>query len=113
MIYVAHKYGGKFWNIIRAWIITRKLALANPNETYVCPLLAFMYLRYGELGKKNDMRICTDMLGECKRMVIASKVSSGIQEEIDFCNEWEIPIEFYKQKVETIWQRIYHKLFPI
>ena len=113
MIYVSHCFGGKKKNMERARRVTHDLATADTENTYVCPLLCFNYLNYNELGYETEMRLCTDLLGECEKMIVASEISRGVQLEIDFCKEWDIPIEFYKPKVETIWQRIYHKLFPI
>ena len=113
LVYVAHCYSADKRNIKRARKITHDLAVADRANTYVCPLLCFSYLRYNEIGYDEEIGMCTDLLGECAKMIVASEISRGVQLEIDFCNEWDIPIEFYKPKVETIWQRIYHKLFPI
>ena len=113
MIYVSHRFGGDKENIKRAVKITHDLAVADKVNTYICPLLSFSYLNYNELGYENEMRLCTDLLGECEKMIVASEISRGVQLEIDYCNDWDIPIEFYETKVETIWQKIYHKLFPI
>ena len=92
--YVAFNYGGKKSNIRKAKKITHDLQMADPENTYICPLLAFSHLKYGELGAVDDMRICIDLLSECMEMVVASKVSKGVQQEIDFCNEWNIPIRY-------------------
>ena len=94
LIYVGHCFGGKKSNIRKAAKITHDLQLADPENTYICPLLAFSHLKYGELGEENDMRICIDLLSECMEMVVASKISKGVQQEIDFCNEWNIPIRY-------------------
>ena len=112
LVYVAHAYSADKRNIKKAKKITHDLAIADKTNTYVCPLLCFSYLRYNEIGYDDEIDMCTDLLGECGKMIVASPISKGVQLEIDFCKEWDIPIEFYKPKVETIWQKIYHKLFP-
>ena len=94
MIYVSHCFGGKKKNMERARRVTHDLATADTENTYVCPLLCFNYLRYNELGYENEMRLCTDLLGECEKMIVASEISRGVQLEIDYCNEWDIPVEY-------------------
>lgn len=109
LVYVAHCFGGNPLNILRAKKITHDLALADPFNTYVCPLLTFMYLRYGEVGYEDEMSMCQDLLGECREMIVASRISNGVQIEIDYCKEWGIPIIFLqdggKEKCQT-----WHKL---
>lgn len=94
MIYVSHCFGGKKKNMELARRVTHDLATADTENTYVCPLLCFNYLNYNELGYENEMRLCTDLLGECDKMIVASEISRGVQLEIDFCKEWDIPVEY-------------------
>lgn len=94
MIYVSHEFGGKKSNIRKAAKITHDLQAADPDNAYVCPLLTFSYLKYNELGYEKEMEMCMDLLSECMGMVVASKISKGVQMEIDFCNEWNIPIRY-------------------
>ena len=101
MIYVAHCYGSKKSNIRKAAKITHDLQMADPDNTYICPLLAFSHLKYGELGAVDDMRICIDLLSECMEMVVASKISKGVQEEIDYCKLWNMPIRYLNTKNES------------
>ena len=104
LIYVASEYGGKRSNIRKAKKITHDLALADPFNTYVCPLLTFMYLRYNEVGYEGEMSMCQDLLGECGEMIVASRISNGVQIEIDYCKEWGIPITFLKLGGKEKWQ---------
>ena len=103
--YVAFNYGGKRSNIRKAKKITHDLALADPINTYICPLLTFMYLRYGEVGYADEMSMCQDLLGECGEMIVASRISKGVQIEIDYCKEWGIPITFLKLGGKEKWQK--------
>lgn len=109
MIYVAHAFGGKKANIRKARKITHDLAKVDSDNTYVCPLLCFNYFKYNEVGYDAEMQMCTDLLGECMKMIVASPISKGVQLEIDYCNEWGIPIEYFDYRRENKC-RILHKL---
>ena len=58
--------------------------MADLENTYICPLLAFSHLQYGELGYDDEMDLCIDLLSECERLIVASEISKGVQLEIDF-----------------------------
>ena len=58
--------------------------MADLENTYICPLLAFSHLQYGELGYDDEMNLCIDLLSECERLIVASEISKGVQLEIDF-----------------------------
>ena len=100
MIYVGHCFGGKKSNIRKAAKITHDLQLADPENTYICPLLAFSHLQYNEIGYEAEMRLCTDLLSECMEMVVASRISKGVQLEIDYCMQWNIPIRYLNVSVQ-------------
>ena len=84
IIYVSHAFGGKPENLERAKQITHDLQVADLENTYICPLLAFSHLQYGELGYDDEMNLCIDLLSECERLIVASEISKGVQLEIDF-----------------------------
>ena len=84
IIYVSHAFGGKLENLERAKQITHDLQVTDLENTYICPLLAFSYLQYGELGYDDEMNLCIDLLSECERLIVASEISKGVQLEIDF-----------------------------
>ena len=83
-IYVSHKFGGDPANIERAKKITHDLQVADLDNCYICPLLAFSHLNYGALGYEQEMEICLDLLSVCDVLIVASDVSDGVQKEIDF-----------------------------
>ena len=83
-IYVSHKFGGDTANIERAKKITHDLQVADLDNCYICPLLAFSHLDYGEIGYEQEMEICLDLLSVCDVLIVASDVSDGVQKEIDF-----------------------------
>ena len=83
-IYVSHKFGGDPANIERAKKITHDLQVADLDNCYICPLLAFSHLNYGEIGYEQEMEICLDLLSVCDYLIVASDVSDGVQKEIDF-----------------------------
>ena len=84
LYYVAHRFGGDTANIERAKKITHDLQVADLDNCYICPLLAFSHLDYGEIGYEQEMEICLDLLSVCDYLIVASDVSDGVQKEIDF-----------------------------
>ena len=86
LIYVAHAYGGNLENVEKAKQITHDLQVADLDNTYICPLLLFSHLKYGEIGYDAEMELCIDVLSECERLIVASDVSEGVAKEIEFAN---------------------------
>ena len=85
LVYVSHCFGGDMANLERAKKITHDLQVKDLDNTYICPLLAFSHLQYGELGYDDEMNLCIDLLSECDRLIVASEIiSKGVQLEIDF-----------------------------
>ena len=82
--YVAHAYGGKQENLERAKKITHDLQVKDLDNCYICPLLTFSHLEYGEIGFDAEMELCLDILSDCEKMIVASEISKGVQMEIDF-----------------------------
>lgn len=84
LIYVAAKYGGDHANIERAKKLTHDLQVKDLANCYICPLLTFSHLEYGEIGFDAEIELCLDILSECEKMIVASEISKGVQMEIDF-----------------------------
>ena len=84
LVYVSHCYGGNPENVERARRITIDLQVENPTHCFVCPLLNFSCLDYGEIGYEQELEICLDLLSVCDYLIVASDVSKGVQKEIDF-----------------------------
>ena len=84
MIYVSHKFAGDPANIERAKKITHDLQVNDPENCYICPLLAFSHLGYNEMGYDYEMALCIDLLSVSDVLIVASDVSDGVQKEIDF-----------------------------
>ena len=82
--YVGHCFGGDKANIERAKKITHDLQVKDPANCYICPLSTFSHLEYGELGYDDEMELCLDLLSIADRLIVASKISKGVQMEIDF-----------------------------
>lgn len=94
LIYVAHKYGGNLQNMERAKKITHDLQVNDLENSYVCPLLLFSHLRYGEIGYDAEMELCLDILQNCDKLIVASDLSKGVCKEIDFANLVGMEVEF-------------------
>ena len=84
MIYVSHKFGGDPANMERAKKITHDLQVKDTENCYICPLLAFSHMEYGEIGYEYEMEICLDLLSVCDALIVASDISDGVRKEIDF-----------------------------
>lgn len=83
-IYVSHKFCGDTANMERAKKITHDLQIENPEHCFICPILAFSHLEYGEIGYDDEIELCLDLLSLCDALIVASDVSDGVQKEIDF-----------------------------
>ena len=84
LLYISHKYGGDTANLERAKQITHDLQVNDPENCYICPLLAFSHLGYNEMGYDDEMELCIDPLSVAEVLVVASEPSRGVQKEIDF-----------------------------
>lgn len=84
MIYVSHRYGGDPANMERAKKITHDLQVNDPENCYICPLLAFSHLGYNEMGYDEEIELCIDLLSVSDVLIVASNISEGVQKEIDF-----------------------------
>ena len=84
MIYVSHKFAGDPANMERAKKITHDLQVDDPENCYICPLIAFSHLGYNDIGYDEEMELCIDLLSVSDVLIIASDISNGVQKEIDF-----------------------------
>lgn len=82
--YVSHCFVGDKANIERARKITHDLQVKDIANCYICPLLAFSDLEYGEIGYDDEMELCLDLLMCSDRLIVASEISRGVQREIKF-----------------------------
>lgn len=94
LFYVAHKYGGDPKNLERAKRITHDLQVSDLENSYICPLMLFSHLRYGEIGYDAEMELCYDILSICDKLIVASDISEGVEHEIDFANLVNMEVEY-------------------
>lgn len=87
-------HGGKPENMERAKQITHDLQINDLENSYICPLLLFSHLRYGEIGYEAEMDLCLDILSSCDRLIVASEVSKGVEREIDFAKLVGMEVEY-------------------
>lgn len=100
LIYVAHKYSGDEKNIERAKQITHDLQIADPENTYITPLLAFSHLKYNEQGYDDEIEHCMELLRMCDVLIVASEESKGIKLEILEAEEMGIEIKHVQGVME-------------
>ena len=84
LVYVAHRYGGDPANLERAKKITHDLQVDDPENCYICPLMAFSHLGYNEMGYDEEIALCIDLLSVSDVLIVTSDISEGVQKEIDF-----------------------------
>ena len=84
LYYVAHRFGGDPANIEQAKKITHDLQVADLDNCYICPLLTFSHLKYGEIGYNEELELCLDILSVSDALIVVSNISDGVQKEIDF-----------------------------
>ena len=94
LFYIAHKHGGRPENIERARQITHDLQVKDLDNSYICPLLLFSHLRYGEIGYDAEMELCLDILSVCDKLIVASDITKGVAKEIDFANLVGMEVEY-------------------
>lgn len=94
LIYISHRYQGNPENMERAKQITHDLQVADPENCYICPLIAFSYLNYGEMSYDAEMELCIDLLSVCDKLIVASEISEGVQRELDFANLVGMEVEY-------------------
>lgn len=94
IIYISHIFQGKQENFERAKKITHDLQVADLENTYICPLLTFSHLQYGEIGYEAEMENCLDLLSVADKLIVASDLSKGVCREIDFANLVGMEVEF-------------------
>ena len=99
IFYVSHKFGGNYQNLERAKKITHDLQVADLENAYICPLLTFSHLQYGEIGYDAEMELCIDLLSDCQNLIVASDFlySKGVQKEIDFANLVGMEVEYLEE----------------
>jgi hypothetical protein len=94
MIYISHKFGGKPENLERAKKITHDLQTKDTENCYICPLLAFSHLEYNEIGYKEEMALCLDLMTVCDKLIVASELSEGVKQEIDLAEKCKMEVEY-------------------
>ena len=102
MIYVSHKFGGNPTNMERAKKITHDLQADDPENCYICPLMAFSYLEYNEMGYDEEMALCIDLLSVSDVLIVASDISDGVQKEIDYARLFGMEVIDLAEKYRKI-----------
>lgn len=96
IVYVSHVFQGKPENLERAKQITHDLQVKDPENCYICPLLAFSHLGYNEIGYEEEIALCLDLMTVSDKLIVASDFLSsvGVQKEIDFANLVGMEVEY-------------------
>ena len=77
VFYVSHSFGGKPANLERAKQITHDLQVNDPENCYICPLIAFSYLGYNEIGYDEEMELCIDLLSRSEEHTSELQSTTG------------------------------------
>lgn len=84
LVYVSHCHNNDPENVERARRITHDLQVENPTHCFICPLLMFSHLQYGEIGYDEEIELCLDIISVCDQFLITSEISEGVRRELDF-----------------------------
>lgn len=83
--YVSHAYGGDIGKYNDAKKVTHDLQIKYPQDCFLCPLIVFSHIAYGEIGYDAEIELCLDLLSLCDGLIVAGKeISYGVQREIEF-----------------------------
>ena len=102
LYYVSHRYGGDPANMEIAKKITHDLQVNDPENCYICPLLAFSHLGYNEMGYDEEMALCIDLLSVSDVLIVAIDISDGVQKEIDFARMVDMEVIDLADKYRTL-----------
>jgi hypothetical protein len=94
LIYVVHKYQADETNLQKAKEITHDLQVNDLENVYICPLLTLSHMTYNEVGFDEEMALCIDILSVCDKLIVASDISKGVNEEIEFAEMVGMEIEY-------------------
>ena len=61
--------------------------MSDLENTYICPLLTFSHLQYGEIGYEAEMENCLDLLSIADKLIVASDLSEGVEREISLAEK--------------------------
>ena len=82
--YVSHVFQNKELNYERAKKVMRHLQKNDFANCYICPLMTFSYLGYGETVKDGETELRLDLLTCADRLIIASEIDKQMETEIKF-----------------------------
>lgn len=99
---MSHKFCGNPTNMERAKKITHDLQVDDPENCYICPLMAFSHLEYNEMGYDEKMALCIDLLSVSDVLVVASDISDGVQKEIDYARLFGMEVIDLADKYRTL-----------
>lgn len=101
LVYVSHCHFNNPENVERAKRITHDLQVENPTHCFICPLLMFSHLDYGEIGYDEEIELHLDILSVCDQFLITSEISEVVRRELDFARLIELEVfdlaEKYRQ----------------
>ena len=64
------------------------------DNTYISPLHLFSYMRYDELDYEQAMELCYDVMLMCDELLVCSKISKGVEREIDLAIKCKMPVRY-------------------
>lgn len=97
IIFVGHRFEGKAEDIARAMKITRELQISDVDNCYICPSIALMHLRKGEIDSHAEMELKKDLLMLCDKMIVASSVTPELQEQIELAKRCHLEVKYLER----------------
>lgn len=94
VIYISHKFGGDMDNIKDIERIVKNLQKENPTYLFISPCHSFGYL-YDDVSYEDGLNYTLWMLNKCDEIWITGsewRSSIGVNKEIEFAKQYNIPI---------------------
>ena len=103
IFYVSHAFGGDPENLKKARAITHDLQINDLENCYICPILSFSHLVYGEIGYEEEIALCLDLLSVCDKLIVASEISEseGVRREIQFAELIGMEVIYYEPQTHN------------
>lgn len=98
VVYISHPFQNKPHNVVMIEEVVKALTLKNPNNLYICPVLAFGFM-YEDVDYETGLNMSMAMLKFCDEMQVYGKYenSIGCNREIAYCESHDIPFSINEQ----------------
>ena len=94
MVYVSHRYDGKYETTDNARRILKRLQAEYPTDCFICPIFAFSHLGNKEMTFEQRRELRRDLISVFDYMIVASDEDEYVIEDIEFANLIGMEVEY-------------------